>query len=73
MGRPFSPVAVQKCGHRALMQHGVQLPHQIGRVAQALAHPLTQKGRLLMRGITGQKHPAIAPALRHEGVKTVAG
>ena len=55
------------------LQHRFQLPGQIGGIADALAHALAQKRRLLVGGVARNKNPAKLPLFGHQRVKTVTG
>ena len=52
-------------------QDEVELPRQVGGVAQPRAQPLPGKGGHLVGGVAGQQDPAIAPALDQAGGERV--
>ena len=48
------------------VEHGGQLPGQVGGVAQPRTHALAEEGRRLVGGVTGQEESTVPPARRHQ-------
>ena len=66
-------VGVEQAGRRTPGQHQVELPRQVGGVAQARAHALAGEGRHLVGGVAGEQHVARAPPIGPPGLEPVDG
>ena len=64
-------VAVEQRGARLAAQHRVELPAQVVGIAHAGVHALADELRRHVRGVAGQQHAAVAPALGHQRVEGV--
>ncbi len=71
MTTPFDRVGVEQIGRRLSLQYPVELPDQIGNIAQTLAHALPDEGRLLMSGIACDCHTAAAPLVGNESMEAI--
>ena len=66
-------VDVEQLGGGPPGQHEVELPGQVGRIAQARAHALPRERRHLVGGIAGQQHVAPSPLVGPSGLEPVHG
>ena len=53
------------------VEHGGQLPGEVGGVPHPGAHPLAEEGRRLVGGVAGQEHPPVPPRRGHQPVEGV--
>ncbi len=72
MGAALHAVAVEQRVTGLSAQHPVELPDEIGDVADALAHALADERRLLMGGVARQEHPAASPVPCDQRMKAIA-
>jgi hypothetical protein len=73
MGAPLLFIGVQQVIGRACTQDQIELPGQVGRVAQPGAHALSEEGRHLVRGVADQEHALVTPVPGHQAVEGVDG
>ena len=68
----FLAIGVEERGAGLPVQNPVELPDKISDVANALAHALADKRRLLMRGVAGEEYATSSPFPGDERMKPVA-
>ncbi len=73
VGLPLRLVGVEQRLGRASAADALELPGEVGDVADAGAHALAEERRHLVRAVAGDEHPAPAPIPRHERVERVDG
>eukprot|EP01022_Parablepharisma_sp_SALTPOND_P011067 TRINITY_DN1458_c0_g1_i1.p2 TRINITY_DN1458_c0_g1~~TRINITY_DN1458_c0_g1_i1.p2 ORF type:complete len:758 (+),score=206.27 TRINITY_DN1458_c0_g1_i1:4238-6511(+) len=69
----FLAIRIQQAGIGSVGHDQLQLPDQIGDIANALAHALAQERRLLVGSIAGDEDAAAVPLLGHQRVEAIAG
>ena len=72
LGDPLDVVGLEKRRVLRPAQHVVELPGQVGRVAQAGAHPLAGERRRLVRGVAGEEDASDVPPGGPASPETVA-
>ena len=71
VGGALGAVGVQqRVGHRS-REDEVELPREVGHVAQVRAHPLPGERRHEVRGVAGEQHPAVTPPVEPLGLEPV--
>lgn len=65
-------IGVEQRIGRVTLQHRPQLPGEIDGIANALAHALADKWRLLVRSIASNKDTAFAPLSCDQRIKAIA-
>ena len=69
----LEPVGVEQGVRCQATEHEIELPRQVGGVADAGAQSLTGEGRRLVGGVAGEEHPTAAPLLDPSGLEPVDG
>jgi len=65
-------IGVEQCITGLSTQDARELPGEIGDIANALAHALTDERRLLVGGVSGEEDAPRAPFAGDQGMKAIA-